>query len=357
MRFVGLDIGGANLKLATHDGIVRSVPFAMWKRAEQLTAELKALAYGDFSGASMVGVTLTAELADCFSTKAEGVRHVIEAVCAAFSDSFVRVWLTTGEFAEPDDAVDLPTLVAAANWHALATWAGRAAPAGPALLVDLGSTTTDVIPIYNGLPVSEGLNDLERLMHSELVYTGATRTPVCAISRNVQLLGQTVPLAAEFFATSMDVRLILNDLPDDPETCDTADGRPATRSMALNRLAHMLCCDVTELSEEQLVDVAKQFSQEQVRQIADAIRNRIQFLASYDVSDSTEMSQPTLLVSGSGRKLAMQAIDEIGREAFSSIMDLSQMWRTDITDCACAFAVARLVSERCLDDLLPVEAF
>ena len=229
LRFVGLDIGGANIKLATHDGIVRSVPFAMWKKPEQLTAELRAFAQGEFSGASMVGVTLTAELADCFNTKADGVRHIIDAVCAAFSDSFVRVWLTTGEFAEPDDAIDLPTLVAAANWHALATWAGRAAPAGPALLIDVGSTTTDVIPIFNGLPVSEGLSDLERLMHSELVYTGATRTPVCAVGRFIQLQGKSVPLAAELFATAMDIRLVLNELSDDPENCDTGDGRPATR--------------------------------------------------------------------------------------------------------------------------------
>jgi uncharacterized hydantoinase/oxoprolinase family protein len=106
---------------------------------------------------------MTAELADCFQTKAEGVQFIIEAVQDVFAKSMIRVWLTSGEFAEAADAIELPQLAGASNWHALATWAGRAVPFGPAVLIDIGSTTTDIIPLIDGLPVPEGRTDLERL--------------------------------------------------------------------------------------------------------------------------------------------------------------------------------------------------
>ena len=238
---------------------------------------------------------MTAELADCFETKAEGVEFIVRTTCAVFSDSLVRVWLTSGEFAEPHDAIELAQLAAASNWHALATWAGRAVPSGPALLIDVGSTTTDVIPLYDGVPVPEGFTDLHRLASSELLYTGVRRTPICAIVQAVPLLDETdysleterfIPVAAEFFATSLDVHLLNDDITADPDDVDTADGRSATRACALNRLAHMICCDVTEISEAQLMHIAAYIADQQLEQICQAIRNRTDFVRNLSGPDS-----------------------------------------------------------------------
>lgn len=99
--------------------------------------------------------------------------------------------MTSGEFAEVQDAIELPQLVAAANWHALATWAGRAVPVGPALLIDAGSTTTDIIPLLNGIPCPQGFTDLQRLADPELVYTGVRRTPILLIVHHVPLLDES----------------------------------------------------------------------------------------------------------------------------------------------------------------------
>lgn len=359
MQFLGIDIGGANIKLATHDGVVRSLPFAMWKQHDQLAESLRLIAAEEFPDVSMVGLTMTAELADCFQNKAEGVRHVVESTVAAFPGKPVRVWMTSGEFAEPEDAVELSVLVAAANWHALASWAARATTDGPALLIDMGSTTTDLIPLLNGVPVAEGATDLQRLMHCELLYSGAARTPVCAVARAVLVAGKTVPLAAEFFATMLDVRLILGSIPEDHQNTNTADGRPATRVCALNRLAHIVCCDTVELGEEDIVHIARQLHQEQLNQLAGCLRNRLQYLnrVASETAGPVSAVAPVLLVSGSGREIVKEVAQTFDHTSFSSVMDLSQMWRTDISDCACAFAVARLVSERCLDDLLPIELF
>ena len=64
-----------------------------------------------------------------------------------------------------------PLSVAAANWAATARAVAMHHP--DALLVDIGTTTTDLVPIVGGEVVAVGHTDPERLMSAELLYTGA----------------------------------------------------------------------------------------------------------------------------------------------------------------------------------------
>ncbi len=364
MRVLGLDIGGANIKASTADGESVSISFAIWQNRDGLRGILKQLPLYRDAAPDIVAVTMTAELADCFQTKAEGVQFIIEAVQAVFTGSMIRVWLTSGEFAEATDAIELPQLAGASNWHALATWAGRAVPSGPAVLIDIGSTTTDIIPLIDGLPVPEGRTDLERLAASELLYTGVGRTPVCAIVRTVPLSPDEedsgpadvcqIPVAAELFATSLDVHLLAGDIMADAGNCETADGRPLTREAAMNRLAHMLCCDATELSENQLVKIAEYIAEQQLQQITVAVKNRCQYVRRL-VADSS-VTRIHAVISGSGAWLAERVIQEVGESSFAAVHNLSEMFVRNVSRSAPAFAVARLAAERCQDDLLPIES-
>ncbi len=363
MLVLGLDIGGANIKAATSDGDCVSVAFAIWKNKTGLLQELKQLSLTAVTQPDLVALTMTAELADCFESKAEGVEFIITTVAEAFPDSVVRVWLTSGEFAEPHDAIELPQLVAAANWHALATWAGRAVPVGPALLIDVGSTTTDVIPLLNGIPCPQGLTDLQRLAYSELVYTGVRRTPICAIVQHVPLLDESqtndvnsadtlpIPVAAELFATSLDIHLINGDIAADPQDFNSADNRPATQEAAMNRLAHVVCCDRDEISDVQLSFIAQHIADQQVAQMGSAVIDRLRYVS--DLAGGTPDSVQILL-SGSGDWLAEKVIAKCGVVPQQPPIQLRTMFVRNVTDSACAFAVARLAAERCLDDLLPV---
>lgn len=351
---LGLDVGGANLKAANLDGQVQSVAFPMWQQHRELTDHLRALSWVD--NPDLVGVTMTAELADCFDTKADGVAWVIDSVCQAYPNSEVRFWLTTGEFAEPDDAVELPQLVAAANWHALATWVGRAVPAGPAILVDTGSTTTDVIPLLDGLPVMSGLTDCERLAFGELVYTGVRRTPLCAVMPAVSLDSQSVSLAAELFATTADVHVLMGAITEDANDTNTADGRPLTKEYARARLARMLCCDRTELSDAMLQDIAQQFATAQQNQVSAAIQRVSARLAAQMQQAQREdaAERPQVIISGSGSFLAASAAEQAG---LNQQLDLASLGHDQAASAACSFAVARLVFERCRDDLLEAVPF
>lgn len=360
MDVLGFDIGGANLKMSDAVGNTLTVAFPMWTSSDQLNVKLQQMAATSGGSYDLIAATMTAELADCFETKAAGVSFVIHALQQAFPDIPLRIWMTSGEFAEPSDACDLPTLVAAANWHALATWAGRGVPSGPAILMDIGSTTTDIIPLLDGLPANHGSSDLQRLLHGELVYTGAGRTPVCAVVQSVPVQGTQCPIAAEVFATMADALLITQAIPEDVNNLQTADNRPLTLSCSLNRMARMLCCDRTELSDEDLQAVAEWVVEQQRQQIVRALQlvwNGLEQTLQQERSHSLAEEKPVLILSGSGAKLGLEIVRAVGSERFGEQMYLPEMYRQSVAEAACAFAVARLAHDRCRDDLLEMSLF
>src|SRR4051812_47048682 len=94
---LGLDIGGANLKAAHSDGSARTVPFALWKHPERLADELRQLS-ATMPAYQRVGVTMTGELCDCFATKSDGVRAILQAVNDAYVNIPVRLWSLDSRF-------------------------------------------------------------------------------------------------------------------------------------------------------------------------------------------------------------------------------------------------------------------
>lgn len=336
MLVLGLDIGGANLKAATSDGAAADRPFPLWKHPDRLATELRSLV-ATFPRPDAIAVTMTGELADCYPSKAAGVRSIVEASVKAADGLPLHVWSTGGEFLAPDEASELTRLVAAANWHALATFCGRVVPNGPALLIDVGSTTTDVVPLQDGAIVAQGLTDLERLRSGELVYTGATRTPVCALGPNVVLDGCEVPLAAEFFSTTKDVHLLLGELPEDPVDLDTADGRPATTPFARSRLARMLCADPDEVGDDAVRELAAALAERQRERIAAAVERIVNRFGG---------SLPHVLLSGSGAFVAGRVVAGAHRLREAPLTRLDELFARHVSRSACAFAVARLAAER-----------
>src|SRR6516165_810475 len=175
---LGLDIGGAHLKAASTHRSAIQVPFELWRQPSALPDALRSL-LARWPRYDAIAVTMTGELCDCFATRSDGVEFILTALQTAANTAPIRVWQTDGRFASTVEARALPLAVASANWLALAMFAGRYALAGSALVIDVGSTTSDIVPIVNGVPVPRGRTDQERLRLGELVYTGVRRTPVC----------------------------------------------------------------------------------------------------------------------------------------------------------------------------------
>ena len=272
---------------------------------------------------------MTGELCDCFESKRQGVEAILAATESISDKRPIRVWSTDARFVDLHTARAEPLSVAAANWLALATFLGRFAPEGPALVLDIGSTTTDLVPVRDGKPVPRGRSDPERLRCCELVYTGVRRTPVCALSGSEG--------AAELFATTQDVYLVLGDLPEESDNRDTADGRPATQAAAHARLARIRCADRETCPTEE------------TRRLALRIRSRQLLLlrrAAKQVSAALGESPRTVLTAGSGEFLARKLFARRRRSAVRWI-SLAEILGPAVSKAACAYAVAILASEGC----------
>ncbi len=249
MGVLALDIGGAYLKAADGLGYADSQYFPLWKRPDGLAEALR-LVVDEAPPAERLVATMTGELADCYNTKAEGVAAILAALAIVAERRELGIYLTDGSIVTRAVAQSRPLEAAAANWHALARFAARYVRRGGGLLLDIGSTTCDVIPIVDSAPAAAGRTDSERMLHGELVYTGVERSPVCAVATAFPWRGQQCPTAHEVFATTLDAYLILGDLPEDPSATNTADGRPATRIAVRDRLARSICADRDAFSDE-----------------------------------------------------------------------------------------------------------
>jgi probable H4MPT-linked C1 transfer pathway protein len=333
---LGWDIGGANVKavrIADGDrGAPRVVerPFALWRERDRLPEVLAAVAT-DVGGAPTMALTMTAELADCFATKREGVGFVLDAFGAAFPDVKPWVYGVDGRFRSPESARRRPHRVAAANWMATATLVARTFP--DALLLDVGSTTTDIIPIVGGRVVARGRTDPARLRTGELVYTGALRTPVCAVVRSLPFRGRRCRVAAELFAIAADAHLWLGRIEERDFTCDTPDGRGRSRPEAGARLARMVCADLEMLGPADITAIADHVARAQQGQIASGLRQVLRRL---------DAGRPKLAVlAGQGAFLARAAAEQEGLAA----RDLAEDLGPGAARAAPAAAVAYLLAD------------
>ena len=329
---IGLDVGGANTKAVWRNAGERRIvsrPFEVWRDREALEAVLREVVAGVApEPVEAVALTTTAELSDAFRTKREGVGFVLDAAEAAFGGPLLLAFTTKGEVVPFPEARARAPEVAAANWMASALAVAALYP--DALMIDVGSTTADVVPIATGRVVAAGRTDLDRLLAGELVYTGALRTNLAAIAPRVPVRDGSCPVASELFAISADVHLILGHLTPDAYTCATPDGRPATVELARERVARLVCADAEQMAAEEIDAIAAFLHAEQVRQVEAAIRQ---------VSGRFEVAPPVVPL-GAGAFLAREAAEHLGRAVFEL------PWSAAERDAAPAAALAELLAGR-----------
>lgn len=252
---IGVDIGGANLKVVDERGAhIHYCP--LWKETP-----IREILRG-YSSAENAAVVMSGELADCFSSKQEGVEFIV----AAVKDVFPRALFygTDGTF-HTTPVVEL----AAANWLVMADVLRDRY--SDALLVDMGSTTTDIIPL-NAWDHLKGQTDYSRLKSRLLVYYGLLRTPVSSLLRTVDLEGSQVGISTEYFACSGDAHVLVNLISSDEYTTATPDSCTPSREDCLRRMARMVCADVSEVGESAILNIAEAYIREEQLLITTTIR-------------------------------------------------------------------------------------
>ncbi|MFO7902746.1 MAG: hydantoinase/oxoprolinase family protein [Pirellulaceae bacterium] len=307
IRYVGWDIGGAHLKVALLDGQgqlcgVETYATPLWEGTGTLTEAMNQVHKAYSLQQARHAVTMTGELADCFTDRAEGVRALLELFYGCFPRDATHVYAGLRGFLDPEAVEHAIEFVASANWHAMARLAAKCYPRG--LLIDVGSTTTDLVWFHDGRVRARGSNDRTRLTVGELVYTGVVRTPVIALATAVPFRGLWVELATEHFATAADVYRLNGELPAGADLGPTADGRDKSQTHSEARLARMLGTGASEGSTAMWKAVADYLAECQVQRITRACQLQI----SRGIDAKTPM-----LGSGVGRFLVERIAQRLGR--------------------------------------------
>ncbi len=348
VRVIGWDIGGANTKAvyintketAVYAFKVATEYFPFWKDAKALDATLLRIRKQLSGEEAMdgVGVTTTAELSDAYRTKREGVNHILECCRQAFASVPIYVLTVNAKLETLDLAIDTPFEVAAANWAATGWLASQYMR--DCIVVDVGSTSTSIIPVIDGKVAASGKTDLEKLINGELVYTGSLRTNVATIVHSIPLplRGGVSRVSSELFAQSGDVHLILGNITSEDYSVETADCKGKTREETLARLARVVCADTETLTEQELVEIAKYIFNQQLEQIQKGLSQV------YERTKLHAKSEVTVVTAGlGGNFLARIAAERVG---IQRIVGLSALVPEAVAKMAPAGSVALMTASK-----------
>lgn len=305
---IGWDVGGAHLKAVQTDPtgkVLNAVQTAcpLWKGEEQLDRALERVLVEMDIETTRHAVTMTGELADIFADRIQGVQRIAERMRCRLGAG-VRFYAAGAGMVDCSRVPALSRRIASANWHASACFVASKLADG--LLIDIGSTTTDIIAVRDGAVANIGFSDAERLRGSELVYTGVTRTPLMAVAQSIDFKGYGYRLAAEHFATTADVYAITGDLAPAEDMSASADGAEKGLPASMRRLARMLGHDKDDASDADWRALAQTFRDCQLRQLEDAVTTVL-------ARDSVALAAPVIAV-GAGSFLVAQLAARLGRK-------------------------------------------
>lgn len=338
----GWDLGGAHLKVALAGPgrqvlEVQQIPCPLWQGLDRLNEAIE-LARGVIGNSvARHAVTMTGELVDLFDNRAQGVERLVDAMAKAVPESQLRIYGGKSGFLTCGQALEQTDRVASANWRASAAFV--AGNLDDALFIDLGSTTTDIVPVARASVRAVGETDAERMIAEELIYTGVTRTPVMALAEAVPFGGVRQRLMAEFFATAADVHRLTGRLPEGVDQHPAADGGEKSLAGSARRLARMLGRDLEDAPMARWRALAKVLAEQQMRLLQEA--------AALITSRQTTGADGPVVGAGIGRFLLEDLAARLDRpyRDFASLVSGDDAVRNRAAHCAPATAVALLAMD------------
>lgn len=333
---LGLDIGGANTKASSPDGCyARSVYLPLWKdsRLEDILFKIKE----DCPDVEKVAVVMTGEGADSFLEKRLGVRYIKQKVESVFDD--VYYLSIDGTFEK--DITDEKKFFSA-NW--IASVIKLMELEEDFLFIDMGSTTTDIIPVIDGRICSRK-TDFERLLDGTLIYIGALRTDVSTMAEKVKILSRDryCPIAKERYAQMADVYNILGSIKEKDYICETPDGKGRSIEDSKRRLARIVCCDLEDLEDCDVVHIADEIKMVEINMLSDGI-NKILNKKEWDGRIEN------IFIAGSGEFVVREALKRV--KDLYNITSLAEIFGDEISSVFPAFSVGSLLERSLKDNLI-----
>ena len=335
---LGWDVGGAHLKAAliSEQGElleVLQVACPLWRGMDELAlagqAIFSQLEHRLHASPQKHAVTMTGELVDIFANRRAGVMQIAQFMREHLSGE-VLFYAAKQGFVDFSQVALYADAIASANWHASASWVAKAIEQG--ILLDIGSTTSDLIVLKNAEVSAQGLTDADRMRHDELIYAGVVRTPVMALAQKVEFEGGLVNIAAEHFATTADIYRLTGELAAQDDMAETADGQGKTEIESARRLARMVGHDVEYADIETWRALAFKFRGLQLERLQSALLR---------LADMPQ--QAPIIGAGVGRFLARALAERLARP----YVDIDALFKASATNhwagvCLPAVAVAKL---------------
>jgi (4-(4-[2-(gamma-L-glutamylamino)ethyl]phenoxymethyl)furan-2-yl)methanamine synthase len=269
----GWDIGGAHLKAARCDHAgniidIIQVPCPLWQGIEQLELAVQTVQKQLGNQDDIAAITMTGELVDIFTNRQSGVKEILACIGNYIPQDKLHVFAGDNNWLTASDAERHWQQVASRNWLASANFVTNSVQDG--LFIDIGSTTCDIIPIKNGSVHCQSIDDHQRQLSRELLYTGAVRTPLIALANIAPFDGQLISLAAEVFATTGDCWSLLGKIKAESIQDTSSDGKSWQKEDCARRLARLLGTDVDEPLSQHWQQLAHWFTEQQIHQITNA---------------------------------------------------------------------------------------
>lgn len=289
-----------------------------------------------------IAITITAELSDAFQTKKEGIITIINALEKIFDKDKMKFITNNCKFIGYETAKSEYSSIAAANWASSALLLANFI--SECILIDAGSTTIDIIPILNSIPVPDGRDDISRLMNHELIYTGGLRATIPSITHHVPYKGNKIRISFEKFALVSDIHRILNNISEEEYFNDTADNRTKTIENCYARLSRVICMDIESISRADLDLIANFIYQKQLDLITREIKA---FMENLTMRFKEFNHNPKFVITGlSADFLIRKPLQDLG---FSEIINYEEITNIPSNISSSAFAIAGALNNQLLN--------
>ena len=281
--YIGWDIGGANTKICVFDSnfnIIRvdCININIWNNFKELNNLFDKISKVYSLDIIFNYITITAESCDNFRDRKTGILKILKS-CNTFILGQKLFYTNQDRYIDFDSAKNNPEILYSTNWMLTSKFVNKSKNIH--LIVDIGSTTTDLI--YKNIDVKENINDHLRLMNNSLLYLGVIRTPLPMLLNEVSYFSKYIPLINEVFSTTGDIFNLTNDINFEKLNYFGADKLQYSKENSYKRLARSIGLDFQKEMQNEIVKICYMVKKE----FANIIYKKIKLLLGNELQDIT----------------------------------------------------------------------
>ena len=327
MKIIGWDIGGAHIKAAKIDfkkktSKTKQLYSPIWKNVNYLKKSIK-LIKKKLGKTNYHAITMTAELSDIFPDRKNGVKHIINLSSKILGEKNIFFY-SKKNFLKKKLAIKKPFELNSMNWHATASFVSNFFP--NCILVDIGSTTSDIIPIKNKEIISKDVSDYQRLKSNELIYLGVLRTPIQAVERKKNLINEN-------FANLSDVYRVLNKIPSTFDLLPTLDSKTKNKHDSARRIARIFGKDYKKNHFLKWKKIAYQIEGEHLKILKSVIKK---------IEKKNFLKKVPIIGAGIGEFLVKKIYNK--KKYFSFYSTVNHIKKNKVINCESAISVAFILN-------------